>query len=65
MVSVQTAQLQKHLPFRRGERVFAQEVEVAAAVGLQDLVAVEAGVAAFGDWRRRDRAAGELVGWTA
>ena len=34
-----------------GERVFAQEVEVTAAVGLQDLVAVEAGVAALGDWR--------------
>jgi hypothetical protein len=28
--------------------MLAQEVEVAALVGLQDLVAVEAGVAAFG-----------------
>jgi hypothetical protein len=37
--------------------VLAQEVEVAAAVGLQDFAAVEKGVAALGNRRRGDRAA--------
>jgi hypothetical protein len=42
--------------------VCAQEVEVTATVGLQDLVAVEAGLASFGDQRRDGPAAGEFVG---
>src|SRR5713226_6980502 len=44
------------------ERVLAQEVEIAAAVGLQDLAAVEPGVAALGHRRRRRLAARQLVG---
>ena len=47
--------------FGCGERVLAQEVEVAAAVGLQDFAAVEKGVAALGNRRRGDRAARQLL----
>jgi hypothetical protein len=36
------------VPSPLSERLLAQEVEIAAAVGLQDFAAVEAGVAALG-----------------
>src|ERR1700680_3532617 len=44
------------------ERVFAQEVEIAAAVGLQDLAAVEPGIAALGHRRGRGLAPRQLLG---
>src|SRR5713226_4984357 len=44
------------------ERVFAQKIEIAAAVGLQNLAAVEPGIAALGHRRRRRLAARQLVG---
>src|SRR5216683_3166896 len=43
------------------ERVFAQEIEIAAAVGLEDLAAVEPGIAALWHRRRRRFAARQLV----
>ena len=46
----------RSLPSLLGERVLAQEVEVAAAVGLQDFAAVEMGVAASVAGRRATRA---------
>src|SRR6266496_1864020 len=44
------------------ERVLAQEIEIAAAVGLEDLAAVEPGIAALGHRRRCRLAARQLVG---
>src|SRR5713226_8543323 len=44
------------------ERVLAQKIEIAAAVGLQDLAAVEPGITALGHRRRCGLAAGQLVG---
>src|SRR6266852_4674470 len=44
------------------ERVLAQEIEIAAAVGLEDLAAVEPGIAALGHRRRGGLAARQLVG---
>ena len=45
----------------RAERVFAQEIEVAAAVGLQDFAVVEKGVAALGNGRGGNRTARQLL----
>src|SRR5271154_7173388 len=39
------------------QRVLAQKVEVAAAIGLQDFTAVETRIAPLGDGRWRDRTA--------
>src|SRR5438067_11348157 len=44
------------------ERVLAQEIEIAAAVGLQDLAAVEPGIAALGHRHRCGLAARQLFG---
>src|SRR3984893_4677442 len=43
------------------ERVLAQEIEIAAAVGLQDLAAVEPGIAALRHRRRRGPAPRQLL----
>src|SRR5437667_6773334 len=43
------------------ERVLAQKIEIAAAIGLQDLAAVEPGIAALRDRRRRGLAARQLL----
>src|SRR4051794_9047582 len=45
------------------KRVLAEEIEIAAAVGLQYFAAVEAGVAALGHRYRRGLAACQLVRW--
>ena len=42
--------------------MLAQEIEIAAAVGLQDLAAVEPGIAALGYRRGRGLAAPQLLG---
>src|ERR1700676_3494068 len=44
------------------ERVLAQEIEITPAVGLQDLAAVEPGIAALGHRRRCGLAARQLLG---
>src|SRR5258706_9663157 len=44
------------------DRVLAQEIEIAAAVGLQDFAAVEPGIAALGDRGRRGLAARQFLG---
>src|ERR1700730_6201998 len=41
--------------------MLAQKVEIAAAIGLQDLAPVELGIAALGDRRRGGRAARQLL----
>src|SRR3977135_1317237 len=43
------------------DRVLAQEIEIAAAIGLQDLAAVEPGIAALGDRGRRGLAARQFL----
>jgi hypothetical protein len=43
------------------ERLRAQEIEIAPAIGLQDFAAVERGIAAFGNRRRRDRTPPQLL----
>src|SRR5437762_14144866 len=43
------------------DRVLAQEIEIAAAVGLQDLAAVEPGIAALGHRRRRGLASRQFL----
>src|SRR5579863_4178341 len=43
------------------ERVLAQKIEIAAAIGLQDLAAVEPGIAALRNRRRRGFAARQFV----